>query len=317
MRRTASPLLHSRSLAAGRSGVLVSVTPARAGWSDVQFAVRRLIAGDTWTGTTGANELCLVLLAGDCQVVCTESGSSRGANGRTFGPVRLGPRKDVFSSYPHAVYIPRGARFTVTAEGDTEIADCRAPATTALPARLIRPADCGCEVRGGGSATRQIIDILPPDAVADHLLICEVLTPGGNWSSYPPHKHDVHRPPVEGDLEETYYYRFRHADGYGVQRLYTADGRVDDTMTVRHGDLVLVREGYHPFAAAYGYDAYYLNVLSGSQRSMAASDDPRYAHLRRTWPAPDPRVPLVPVPRGLKARAANVSGDRTTSPAPQ
>ena len=132
-----------------------------------------------------------------------------------------------------------------------------------------------------------------------------MLTPAGNWSSYPPHKHDRHEPPVEADLEETYYYRFRGPDGYGIQRLYTADGRAEQTLRVTDGDLVLVREGYHPFVASPGFDAYYLNTLAGSFRSMAATDDPRYAHLRASWPPPDARVPMIPRP----ARAgAAVSG---------
>ena len=126
--------------------------------------------------------------------------------------------------------------------------------------------------------------------------MCEVLTPAGNWSSYPPHKHDRHQPPVEADLEETYYYRFSGRDGYGIQRLYTQDGRTDHTIQVKDRDLVIVRDGYHPFVAAPGYDAYYLNTLAGSFRSMAATDDPRYAHLRASWPPPDPRVPMVQRP---------------------
>jgi 5-deoxy-glucuronate isomerase len=123
-----------------------------------------------------------------------------------------------------------------------------------------------------------------------------VFTPSGNWSSYPPHKHDRDNPPGEVDLDETYYYRMRDPKGYGLQRLYTANGKFDATYKVEHGDLVLVREGYHPFVTAYGFDAYYLNVLAGTRRSMAASDDPRYAELRKAWPPPDPRLPVVPRP---------------------
>jgi 5-deoxy-glucuronate isomerase len=178
----------------------------------------------------------------------------------------------------------------------TELADCRAPSESAHPARVIRPDDCGYEVRGGGNATRQIVDVLPPSAAADRLMICEVFTPGGNWSSYPPHKHDVDAPPAEVDLDEIYYFRLSAPEGYAFQRLYTADGSVDDTYKVEDGDLLLIHGGYHPFVTAHGYDAYYFNVLAGSRRSMAASDDPRYAALRAAWPPPDPRVPLVSPP---------------------
>jgi 5-deoxy-glucuronate isomerase len=209
----------------------------------------------------------------------------------------------VFLGYPYAVYLPAGTPFTVQASVECEVADCRAPsklraasmgpAGTLIP-RVIRPEDCGFEIRGGGNATRQIVDIMPPAFAADRLLLCEVYTPSGNWSSYPPHKHDTDDPPREVDLEEIYYFRFRDPNAYGFQRVYTQ--RRDDTVRVTHGDVVAVRDGYHPFVTAYGYDAYYLNVLAGTRRSMAASDDPKYAHFRREWPPPDPRVPLVPPP---------------------
>jgi 5-deoxy-glucuronate isomerase len=279
--------LRSRALRRAQSGTLVSVTPARAGWAYVHFGVRQLARGDTWSGRTGRFEVCLVLLSG-LAIVSWTPGQARS--------IRLGPRRDVFSEYPHAVYLPPGTRFEIRAERETQIADCRSPSDQDYPARVIAPEDCGFEIRGGGNATRQIIDILPPSAPGHRLIVCEVLTPGGNWSSYPPHKHDEHRPPREADLEETYYYRFRDPEGYGIQRLYTANGRRDDVMKVTDGDLVLVREGYHPFVAAHGYDAYYLNVLAGSFRSLAATDDPTYAHLREQWPPADPRLPLIERP---------------------
>jgi 5-deoxy-glucuronate isomerase len=253
----------------------------------VGFSVRQIAGGEIWSGRTGGHEVCLVLLSGLASVTWSPG---------QLTAVPLGPRRDVFTDYPHALYLPPGTAFEVRARRGTEMAVCQSASATRFPARLIRPEDCGLEVRGGGNATRQIIDILPPAAPADRLLVCEVLTPAGNWSSYPPHKHDRHAPPVEADLEETYYYRFSGPDGFGIQRLYTADGRSDQTLRVTHGDLVIVRDGYHPFVAAPGYDAYYLNTLAGSVRSMAASDDPRYAHLRATWPPPDPRVPLIQRP---------------------
>jgi 5-deoxy-glucuronate isomerase len=274
-------LFTSSALPRGRTGTAIEVSRARVGWKYVDFAVRQIDPSRAWRGDTKGAECCLVLLRGTCRVIY--SGNE----------VNLGPRLDVFSQYPHAIYLPRGTRFTVLADEPTEIADARAPARTRLRPRVIRPADCGFEIRGGGNATRQIIDILPPAFPSDRLMLCEVLTPSGNWSSYPPHKHDVDRPPGEVKLEEIYYYRFPHPDAYGFQRLYGP--KEDRTLMVRHGDVVTVRHGYHPFVTAYGYNAYYLNVLAGTRRSMAASDDPRYAPLR-AWPAPDSRVPLVPKP---------------------
>jgi 5-deoxy-glucuronate isomerase len=287
MNTSTTTLLHTRARPTAQSGTQVGVTPQRAGWEYVGFAVRQIAAGGTWSGRTARDEVCLVLLSGLASVTWPPGQRKS---------VRLGPRRDVFSDYPHAIYLPPGTAFDVRATRHTEIAECRSPTLQRFPARVIRPADCGFEVRGGGNATRQIIDILPPSADADRLLVCEVLTPAGNWSSYPPHKHDRHAPPVEADLEETYYYRFSGPDGYGIQRLYSADGRSDQILRVADGDLVLIRDGYHPFVAAPGCDAYYLNTLAGSFRSMAATDDPRYAHLRASWPPPDPRVPMIPRP---------------------
>ena len=287
MYRSSPPAKH-------RTGTAIEVTPARAGWRFVHFAVRHIAPGKPWAGNTGAEECCLVLLAGHCRI---------SVDG---GTTTLGPRKSVFAGYPHAIYLPPRTAFRVEADVATELADGRAPASAKATAgkpggtkrqvRVIRPEDCGFEIRGGGNATRQIVDIIRPDFPADRLLVCEVYTPAGNWSSYPPHKHDVDRPPGEVKLEEIYYYRFEHPDAFGFQRLY--DRRTDRTVTVGHGDVVLVRSGYHPFVTAHGYNAYYLNVLAGTRRSMAASDDPRYAAFR-SWPAPDPRVPLVARPHGM------------------
>jgi 5-deoxy-glucuronate isomerase len=278
-------LIRSQDVPVDRGGVLLDVTPQAAGWEYISFAVRRIPRGTRSTGRTDGQECCLVLLSGHCTVAWERSGV------RT-----LGPRASVFDSYPHAVYLPHGHDYELQAIETTDLAECRAPSAKPLEARVVRPEDCGFEIRGGGNATRQIVDILPPAFPADRLLICEVFTPSGNWSSYPPHKHDTDDPPIEVDLEETYYFRMKDASGFGFQRLYTADGRFDETLTVADGDLVLIREGYHPFVTAFGYDAYYLNVLAGTRRSMAASDDPRYAEFRRSWPAPDPRVPMVKPP---------------------
>jgi 5-deoxy-glucuronate isomerase len=277
-------LYRSSPPAAHRTGTAIEVTRARAGWRFVHFAVRHVVPGKPWAGDTGAEECCLVLLAGQCRI---------NVDGRVE---TLGPRKSVFAEYPHAIYLPSRTAFRVEADVATELADGRAPSRRRdLQVRRITPAQCGFEIRGGGNATRQIVDIIRPDFPADRLLVCEVYTPAGNWSSYPPHKHDVDRPPGEVKLEEIYYYRFEHPDAFGFQRLY--DRRTDRTVTVGHGDVVLVRSGYHPFVTAHGYNAYYLNVLAGTRRSMAASDDPRYAAFR-SWPAPDTRVPLVAPPPG-------------------
>ncbi|MBU6402495.1 MAG: 5-deoxy-glucuronate isomerase, partial [Verrucomicrobia bacterium] len=165
-------------------------------------------------------------------------------------------------------------------------------------AHVVTPETVAVEIRGGGNATRQINSLFPPGCGCHRLVAVEVYTPAGNWSSYPPHKHDVHRTDpagnlLEADLEEIYFYKFDRPEGYAIQRVYTADGRLDELIVARQDDVVLVPEGYHPVVVAPGYTAYYLNFLAGSAQSLANSDDPAHAWVKGTWTAPDPRVPVV------------------------
>jgi 5-deoxy-glucuronate isomerase len=252
------------------------------GYEYLSFQVCRLAPGASFTGATEARELAIVPMGG---VMTVDSTAGRFAH--------VGGRASVFEGRPHALYLPVHTGFTVTAETECDLAFCYAKAEEPFPARVITPDDVEVEIRGGGNATRQINHIVKPGFPAHRLLVVEVYTPGGNWSSYPPHKHDVHNPPGEVDLEEIYYYRVRDPKGYAIQKVYTADRRLDETITVRDGELILVPEGYHPVVAAHGYDVYYLNALAGSARSMAASDDPDYAWVRGEWTSLDPRLPLV------------------------
>ncbi|HYL35244.1 MAG TPA: 5-deoxy-glucuronate isomerase [Bryobacteraceae bacterium] len=252
------------------------------GFEYLEFQVRKLVPGERYEGLTGARELGIVVLGGTCSV------ETAGASWKN-----IGKRAHVFDGLPYAVYLPIATSFSVTAGSACELALCYCRAAKACPPRLITPSDVEVEIRGGGNATRQIHHILKPEFQADRLLIVEVYTPSGNWSSYPPHKHDVHNPPAEVDLEEIYYYRIDKPEGYAIQKVYSADRHLDQTLTVRDGELVLIPEGYHPVVAAHGYNVYYLNALAGSARSMAASDDPDYAWVRQTWREKDPRLPLV------------------------
>ncbi len=263
-------------------GETLAVTPESTGFEYLTFRVRKIIHGQKFSDETGACELGLVILGGRCSVESTA--------GSWFS---FGSRAHVFDGLPTALYLPVETEFTILAETDCEIAFCFSRAEEKFPARLITPDEVEIEVRGGANATRQINHILKPEFPAQRLLLVEVYTPSGNWSSYPPHKHDVHRPPDEVDLEEIYYYKIDRPEGYAFQRVYTPDGSIDQTLTVRDGELVLIPEGYHPVVAAHGYNVYYLNALAGSARSMAASDDPAYAWVRESWAEQDPRVPLV------------------------
>ena len=252
------------------------------GFEFLSFECRKFGSGETFRGETGARELGMVLFAGVCSV--------KSSNGEFPW---FGKRPNVFGGLPYTLYLPISTEFELTTESAADVAFCYCRAEEPHPAKLITPTDVRVEIRGGGNATRQINHIIEPSFAAHRLLVCEVFTPGGNWSSYPPHKHDVHNPPGEVDLEEIYYYRIDRPEGYAIQRVYTRDGRLNATLTVRDGELVLIPEGYHPVVAAHGYNVYYLNVLAGSARSMAASDDPDYAWVRQTWTSKDPRLPLV------------------------
>ena len=268
----------------GTAGEVMSVTQDRAGWQTISLRVIRLEKQQKQIVSQPAEELALVMLGGQATV---RAGGERWES--------VGARANVFAGMPHALYLPLGTE-QVEIEALTnacEIAVCGARATRKFPAALIQPSSVEVEIRGGGNATRQINHILKPDFPADRLLVVEVYTPSGNWSSYPPHKHDVHNPPGEVDLDEIYFYKISQPEGFAIQRVYTRDGQRNETLTVRDNELVLIPDGYHPVVAAHGYDCYYLNVLAGSARSMAASDDPDYAWVRGTWSAKDPRLPLV------------------------
>ncbi len=252
------------------------------GFEFLAFENRKLAAGKTFRAGTGTRELGIVLLGGVCSVVSSEGKFPS-----------FGKRSDVFAGLPYTLYLPVATEFELTGETDCDIAFCYCRAEERHPAKLVAPEEVTVEIRGGGNATRQINHMIRPSFAAHRLLVCEVYTPSGNWSSYPPHKHDVHDPPGEVDLEEIYYYRIDRPEGYAIQRVYTSDRRLDVTLTVRDGQLVLIPEGYHPVVAAHGYNVYYLNALAGSARSMSASDDPESAWVRSTWTSQDPRVPLV------------------------
>ena len=259
------------------AGAWEQVTPESAGWRYLHFGVRQ----GSFSAETGEVEVVLVPLKGRCRVE---------ADGQRW---EIGGRQSVFDGMPWAVYLPRDTAYRVEADQLLELAVCGARCHARREPALVRPEDIEIEVRGAGNATRQINHIIKPEFPADQLLLVEVYTPSGNWSSYPPHKHDVHNPPGEVDLDEIYFYKISAPEGYAIQKIYTRDGRRDETLTVRDNEAVLIPEGYHPVVAAHGYDCYYLNVLAGSARSMAASDDPDYAWVRGKWNSKDQRLPLV------------------------
>lgn len=275
-------VVHSRSLAEGESGELLHFSREQAGWEWMSLKVQRLNPGHSHTAKTNGEEAAFVLLGGRCKADWGE------------GEHCIGGRKNVFDGLPYCVYLPTGCRVTFTAETVCEIAECRAPSTERLSPRLITPKDVTSSLRGGENASRQIVDVLRSDFPADKLVVIEVYTPGGNWSSYPPHKHDTHNPPNEVDLDEIYYYRIEHPqEGFALQRLYAPDQSNDVTVRAKDGDAVLVRSGFHPVVAGPGYNVYYLNFLAGTSRNLFVVEDPNHVWLKSTWKQTDSRLPLV------------------------
>lgn len=272
----------------GEPDVLTRVVAEQAGWTYLNAEVRRLSIGGTWASRTGEFEAVIVMLGGRCAV----------AGDRGEWP-DIGRRPNVFGGMPHALYLPRHTDFTLTAVSENvELAYCWVPTDQDHPPRLVTPADVEIEIRGGDNATRQINGIIPPGFDCHRIVCVEVYTPGGNWSSYPPHKHDVHREDeagnvIEADLEEIYYHKVDKPRGFAVQRVYNDDKSLDEVAVAYDNDIVLVPEGYHPVSAPFGYNSYYLNFLAGSAQSLAASDDPDHAWIKDTWSARDPRIPMV------------------------
>ena len=260
-----SPLL-AKAAAKGRE--IVNVTPERAGWTHVGFRAVRLAAGESETVATGTRELCLVVLTGTVDVTI---------DGKTFA--NLGTRNSVFEEMsPAAVYVPAGKTVAVRASRDSEVALCTAPGgSTAGAVQVLDPTTMRRSVRGKGTNTRYVCDILPhDDPTAAHLLVVEVLTPASHSSSYPPHKHDIEQPPVETQLEETYYHRLNPPQGFAFQRVYTDDRSIDEACAVENHDVVMVPRGYHPVGAPHGYDLYYLNVMAGPNRFWVFKNDPAH-----------------------------------------
>ena len=245
------------------------ISPERAGWRHVGFEALALAAGATLERERADREQCLVLLAGRARI---------SAAGQDLGSV--GARRSPFEGKPHAVYVPPRTALVMTAETACDVAIGSAPAAGSLPPRLIRPDEVGTETRGTGTNTRYIYNVLPASAAAESLLLVEVLTPGGHWSSYPPHKHDCDRH-GETQLEEIYYHRLARPGGFALQRVYTDDRSLDETMAVEDRDVVLVPRGYHPVSAAHGFDLYYLNVMAGPVRNWQFTTAPGYEFLTR------------------------------------
>ncbi|AZN29471.1 5-deoxy-glucuronate isomerase [Flaviflexus salsibiostraticola] len=268
------------------------VTAARAGWEFCSLRIAALAEGETVEVDTGVTELLVLPLSGAATVI---------VDGVSY---ELAGRESVFSDITDYLFIPRGKSFRLTATRSGRFALPAAVASKDLPVRHCPRTDVKTGIRGSGIMTRQVNNYALGNAVeTSRLLVCEVLTPGGNWSSYPPHKHDEHSE-VERELEEIYYFEVREGgpggstEGFGLQRVYSSAKSIDVCAEVRSGDTVLVPWGYHgPSVAAPGHDLYYLNVMGGpaEDATWLMTDDPCHTWQRETWHEGDidPRVPFT------------------------
>lgn len=277
--------------------LIVEVLPETAGWDTIHFQARRLDAHQSWTSATQGNEVAIVILSGKVDI------QSNAGNWKN-----LGIRDQVFTGLPTALYLSTNTDFTIQALTPCEFAIASVPALSHREPRLVSPDEVRVEIRGGDHATRHINQIIPPGFPCDRLVVVEVYTPGGNWSSYPPHKHDVRKispdgKVLEADLDEVYFYKIDRPEGYAIQYIYTdpesplqaAGMGFHEPVLVRNNDVALVPEGYHPVTSPPGYTTYYLNILAGTDQSLAATDDPAYTWVKDTYTYKDPRVPIFPV----------------------
>ncbi|MFI1562781.1 5-deoxy-glucuronate isomerase [Streptomyces sp. NPDC020490] len=290
---------HLPARKAGSGPYAVDVTPEKAGWGYSSLRVLRLPPGGTHTFETGESEWIVLPLSGGCTVAADDD----------FGhdTFELTGRESVFTAVSDFAYVPRDARVTVSSPGGGRFALTGARCTRRLPARYGPASSVPVELRGTGNSSRQVNNFGAANVFeCDKLIAVEVITPGGNWSSFPPHKHDEHRPGEESVLEEIYYFEFAAHDavpGLGYQRVSpSGHGRGTDVLAeVRDGDVVLIPDGWHgPSMAVPGHHMYYLNVMAGpeAERAWLICDHPDHAWIRGTWPDQpvDPRLPLYTAP---------------------
>ncbi|MEQ6120277.1 5-deoxy-glucuronate isomerase [Reichenbachiella sp. MALMAid0571] len=269
-------------------GIYQEVLAKDAEWQYLNFNARLMKKGEVWKGYTGDNEYGIILLSGNYSVK-TDKGSWKTVNGR----------ESVFTGIAHTLYLSRHTEFELTAESEVlDIACGWSEADQDFPARFKTPDEVAIEIRGGDNATRQINSLIEPGFGCQRLVSVEVYTPSGNWSSFPAHKHDERILDENGKvrearLEETYFYKTDKPQGYAIQQIYSQDRSLDELAVARNNDLVMIPSGYHPVAAGHGYNIYYLNFLTGSDQSLAATDDPDHKWIYDSWMGKDPRIPMV------------------------
>lgn len=235
---------------------------------ELSFSLLTLETGEECEWKTGAYESVFSVLIGTCTITTSEQ---RWEN--------VGERQNVFDGRCHAIYLPPDETVRVSAKSDLEVAIPSSPTSNGPEPYEILPEANVHHQRGGKGFRRDVYDVLGPDDPANKLLVGETVNKPGNWSSYPPHKHDKHNPPEEADLEEIYFFRIRPKNGFAYQRIYTNDKKLNESYAVAHNDAVLIPEGYHPVSAPPGFEVYYFWVLAGNGRKLQVKTDPDFEHL--------------------------------------
>jgi 5-deoxy-glucuronate isomerase len=271
-----------------QDGIYQEILAKDVGWEFLNFNARILKKGQVWKGFTGDNEFGIILLSGDYSVK-TDQGNWKTKNGR----------KHVFDGIAHTLYLSRNTEFELTAQSEIlDIALGWCETTEDHPVQFKKPTESAIEIRGGDNATRQINSLIEPGFGCQRLVSVEVYTPSGNWSSFPAHKHDERIVDNDGNLieaclEETYFYKTDKPQGYAIQQIYTGDRSLDEIAVAQNNDLVMVPKGYHPVVAGHGYNIYYLNFLTGSDQSLANTNDPDHEWIYDSWSTKDSRIPMV------------------------
>lgn len=258
--------------------LLLDLSPAKVGWKYLSFKVARLSDGQKLEATTEAEEIVIVPLSGHGSVFFQNDSYQLS-------------RVDLFRQKPDILYLPPRSRYQVTATQPFEFAVGGAPAEGKLPAKLIRADETLSSVRGESSARRGVTTLADSDTLTERLTVYEIHTPSGNWSSFPPHRHDTRD--QSSYHEETYYYRFLPENGFAIQRIYTRDTDLDVAIPVQNGEVVVVHEGYHPVVNAPGTNTYYLNFLAGDVRKISAVNDPNYDWITKNWPGNPIEIPIA------------------------
>lgn len=270
------------------SKVYHKVTPESANWNYLNFEARTMKLGESWEHQTQENEMVIVLLSGNFKVD-SDQGNWETINGR----------KDVFNGIAHTLYLPRNSKFNLEATSENlDIAYGWCKSENDFPAKFVQPENTPVVIFGGDNATRQFNDLVPPGFGCDSIVVREVYTPSGNWSSFPAHKHDERILDKEGNVlepiqEETYFYKFQKQGAYAIQQVYTKDKSLDEIVKARHNDVVMIPKGFHPVVAAHGFHCYYLNFLAGSDQCLANTTDPDHEWIYNSWKSKDERLPLV------------------------